>query len=637
MAPPEHFTPAPGRERCTDCHVVHAPPSATVAPADATPGRPPFRFEIEGEAEAPVELAAFRLGPPPSMPESQVRYLGMDLAGSIRMGWRHVSVNGSERLHDQHIGLDAGFRVFDLSLDGSAPDGPVTRVHLSAEGIDDPVEHYRFEARDESTWSFSGKASRQNLVYRATGDPRDLSARKNDLGLELTTIPDAFVRVTAGYDFATREGDRRGARRVTGVANPVPSREPLDEVGNFAFARFDIGASTVTLGLMAGYHWERLEEDIRARDVTSSTALEYGQDTKVRAPVASALLSLQPDDRVELEGKIVWTRLDTETDFASETTAPGTVVRSTGDVDGEREFWRGAVGATWLPSPELSASARVEGFEDDTDSDSVSNTGREDIETDHRRWRLSGEVEYRAAAWASVRGGYEWMYEDYERDGTEGERNDNAHIEGPFLGADLDPTDELSIDVLYRFVRVDDPFADVSGQDEDRARARVRYRPSEELTLTALWNHRLVTNELRDTEVLSRALGFTAVWQVLADLSLAGSYDHQVFSTETDAVRFIGGVPERGRSDFSSRANGANVQLAFAATSELTLEAGSSFYDTSGDFPTELQEHVFGLEYEVSRRLSVGTDLRYVTYDEDDEGENDFDAFLAAVWLRLSF
>ncbi|MHC4862080.1 MAG: multiheme c-type cytochrome, partial [Planctomycetota bacterium] len=32
MAPPEHFTPAPGRERCTDCHVVHAPPSATVAP-----------------------------------------------------------------------------------------------------------------------------------------------------------------------------------------------------------------------------------------------------------------------------------------------------------------------------------------------------------------------------------------------------------------------------------------------------------------------------------------------------------------------------------------------------------------------------------------------------------------------------
>jgi predicted porin len=202
---------------------------------------------------------------------------------------------------------------------------------------------------------------------------------------------------------------------------------------------------------------------------------------------------------------------------------------------------------------------------------------------------------------------------------------------------DLDPADELSVEGLFRFVRVGEPFAPIGTADEDQLRLKARYRPTEEFSISAFFTRRYTTNEMHDTDILSWATGITLSYEPVEDLTLEGTYDYQDYETETDVVRFLNGDLVPGRSEYEGRTHGVTLFFGWDVTAELKLFGGLSWYTTSGDFETDLLDMKLGGEYRFSKQVAAGFDLRYTTYDEDDASLDDYDAFSVDLWLRLGF
>ena len=287
---------------------------------------------------------------------------------------------------------------------------------------------------------------------------------------------------------------------------------------------------------------------------------------------------------------------------------------------------------------------RLEHFVSDDETDGAfrdstpggSNSG-DDYDRDHKRWRARGEVQYQFVDWGLALAGYEWMTDDY--DVTENGDKDASDSEttGPVLGVELDPVKGLHIDALYRFVSVDDPFTEVGTEDKDQARLRVRYRPSATISVSAFATQSRMTNQRHDTEVRAWSAGLAGVFIPIEELIVEAGYDHQVFDTDTEVVRFRGGVPFSGESNYDARTDGGYLNLVWEVTPEFRLKAGGGFRDTDGDFASNSAELFFGSEYRLQEEMSVGSDIRLVKYNEEGADADDYKAWIVEMWLRVGF
>lgn len=654
FAAPKHFTPAPGKERCVDCHGIHGAPALPVAAAEPTPGRPALSLPVMAMDTEPQNRYYA-----PSLPFAEagdLNLLGFDFTGEVRGGFRYSGTKGNDRMADQDLGYDTGFRLFDLTLDARSKADPKSGFHLETTGIDDPVEHYRLDARIGEEWSFKGRATRTNLVYRtANADPFDYSSRKEDLSLELSWSPDGPFRITGGLDLGQKEANRVGGRYfATGVAQTM---EPIDEDGGYAFLRLDWNHGPFTLSVSQGYRWNQFDQGLRSPSPTAAGQryLYHEQETDYRAPITTATAAWKPMDALKIDARIIWSpiRTDTDTDTYESGTLSGASFTEQvfGDVEADRSYLRGEVGATWFARPDLVVAARFEGLNDLEDLDgefsttTTSPAGQNasttmtssDVERDQRRWRFAVEANYQALEHASVRAGFEWSREEYDVEENKVSRTWDTSIYGPIVGFDIAVGEDLDIDVLYRYVRVTDPFTEIGTADSNQIKARVNWTPIDELTLSWYLTRRSRSNDRHDTNVLSWATGFRVSIDPVEDVHLEGGYDFERFKTTTDSMWFVNGALTSGDAEYDGSKHGLSFFSSWSATPEVRLTLAMAWWHTLIDFSSDYLDVKLGGEYDVTKKITVGTDLRYTSFNDDAFSFDDYDNYIAEIWMRYRF
>ncbi len=651
MQAPGHFKPSPGKERCVDCHGIHTPQPLPTLTATRTPGRPEFKLETADTGEA-AEIAPFRVAPLPVTGAEGYDFIGMKFTGDIKLGYRSTDVSGNEKIYKQRQDYRSGFRLFDLSLGGEALGDSDAEFYLSATGVGDPVENYRLSISDGEYFDFSINGQRTDFTYAAIGDPWSWGADRSAWGFELTLFPKAPVRVTLGYDYDTREGNRLGNRFIAGSI--VPTDEPFEETGNYAYVRIDWDAGPVNMSLAQGYRWEDLSHDIIG-SAGSETGIDHHINTDYTAPLTTFMATAKASPQVLFDTRIIYSPTKSDTRIRSATFATGpngdTTLPELERVDGERDLFRGELGATWFATTDLSLLARVEYSSSNQDVDGFIISGRlldptgagginrESPETsrDQNRWRFFGEANYRPVDWGAFRLGYEWATDDVKITIDGDKFDEDSQIQGPVVGFDLDPLKELSIDFLYRFMRNDNPMTEIGTQDKDQSRLKIRWKPQDTMFFTVFGTQQRITNTRHDTDIMSWAAGFNAHFEPMNGLTFDAGYDYQYYDTETEVVRFIDGVSTFGLSQFKSRTNGISLFAGWEVTPSLHIDLGGYWSLSTGDYPVDVINLWIGAEYEFVERASVGTEFRWNSYEEKDTRANDYDAYIWEIWLRYRF
>ncbi len=646
LTAPGHFTPAPGKEKCVDCHAIHAPAPVAAPAAPATPGRPAFRLDLGAEAPPPEAVTPFPMPALPGLPEDAGAFAGFAASGEIRAGARLVNVTGNDDVYDQDLDLGSGLRLFDFGFDARSLADARTKVSAAVTGLCDPVETARFSLQESSLFAFSTRAVRQEEVYRATGDPRDFASRRDTISTALSIYPDAPLRLTLGHEYFARDGALAGARFVDSGLEPV--REPFDEVSHLIYGRADYHSGPFTGSLQQGYRRDDLESGYRTYQ-PGMPAGRHDQETDGRAPVTTLLLALEASEAVHLDGRFVYSDLTTETDANSYEDDGLSAVGTREHVEGDRKDLRAEVGGVWYATDDLSFALRGAMSSEDSDIDGrtveydpyppvgPAPTDTTRVSRDFDRFRLTGEVGYRPCECALLRAGYEWLWEDYDRREDGDRESDSTDARGVLLGADVEPAKDLDISGLYRFVTVDDPFTEIGSQDADQARLRARYSGIEDVSVAAFVTHRLTTNQLHDTEVFAWVTGVTLDAVPAEGLTITATADWQTFDTQTDAVRYIGGSPVFGRSEYDGQALGLALDGEAELTPEFRLRAGGAWYCVEGDYEYVFHEYRAGGEYDLFRSLTVGADFALTVFDEDDANVDDYDAYRMEIWFRFRF
>jgi hypothetical protein len=646
LTAPGHYTPAPGKEKCADCHTIHPPAPVAAAAPVATPGRPPFAIDLGAEVPAPAQARPFPMKVLPPLPEIAREIEGWEFGGEARVGYRFVNVTGNERVYDQDENLDRGPRIFDLRVDGRGP--LERRFRFEASGICDPLETYSLALQSALDWELKADYRRMNQVYRASGDPRDTTSHREDLGVALALFPRADLRFTVGWDMETRDGRIAGSRFVPGAV--AQDREPFDDTVHLIWARAEYHADGLTLSLTQAWRIDRLESRIHTLPVVPAS-LDYSEKTRADGPTTTLLATYEASDEVSFDGKVLWSRLDSETDgHGNFVDQDETLTRE--DVEGDATWLRAELGATWLATEEFSFSARVAGSSDDTESTSDVREERYDSPSDppdvttdrirnsrdQDRLRASVEGLYRPADAVAFRLGYEWLWEDFDQDlSDEGRSSNDSDGRGFLAGIDLDPAKDFSVEGLYRYVRVDDPFAAIGTADDDQARVRARYSGLEDIDLSAFLSHRLTTNRLHDTEIFAWVAGMNAAFTPLTDLTVNLGFEWQSFDTQTDAVRYYDNVPSEGRAEYDGEATSYSADVEFRPIPELALRAGASLGFARGDYDYDWYRFWLGASYDLYEWLTIGADGKVTTYDDHLVSMDDYKGWILELWFRFRF
>ncbi|MEN8149239.1 MAG: cytochrome c3 family protein [Planctomycetota bacterium] len=663
MTAPDHFKPEPGKTRCVDCHTIHHAPEAVAeaAEADETPGVPAFRLDAtDGEAPAP-EVAGnqFRLsssGPSAGVEDGEKQsFAGLTGSGHVRFGGRFTNVVGNEEMYEQDIDLDSGFVLFDFDLEASLEKDPAMKLRAFGEGTGGPSEHYLLDFRREGSWSFVTTFDRIQSTYAASGDPRDWGATRRNLAAALTVLPGSDFRVTLGLDARDREGEFRGT--VLSAGATLNGSEPFDESGLYGYLRVEWGTGPLLLSLTQGFRREELESgtDAGRLQVPTDRSFVSEQETDVSGPMTIFLAEWDASENLTLDGRFVWAPFEVETTYDATTTGPGGgagyVERTTGEVDGEKDHLRGEIGATWVPAEDWTFLAGMEGYLADQESDGDFSTGREEPpatppvvtarteseSTEHRRLRARAEAHWQMNDWLGLLGGFEYVTETYEFE-ENGRRSDHdGIITGPVVGFDMQPAKGVDVDFLYRFTQVSDPFTEIGAKDVDNARLRARWQATEEWKFTGYARRSLLTNPKHDTSVHSWGAGLGALWTPFEELEVDAAWNAMRHDSETEVVRYIGGVPEVGLSEYYAQTMGGHLGFLWRLTTEFRIRGRLMNVATTGDYETAWLDMFLGAEYDVLRNLTLGLDGRYVRYNETDSDVDDYTAWIMEFWLRVGF
>jgi len=660
ISAPEHFKPEPGRTRCVDCHAIHAAdaPAPTVAERE-TPGAPPFRLDLpEGEVPAAPPVAAgnkLRLPVLPAPETEGQEYLGVIGAGVIRFGGRWTEIHGNEDIYKQDLDLDPGFVLFDFDLSVKSAKNPGLKFRIAGEGSGQPVQHYLLDFRQDDLWSLTAKYTQTQFYYLASGDPRDWKAKRRNFGTDLTFLLGSGFRLTGGLDYWSREGGFTGEVLVAG--RTVDGEEPFDESGTYAYVRLDWGEGPFSLSLTQGYRREEFEDEADAGKFLLPTdrTLDAEQETEVTGPMTTFLAEWQATKTVVLDARLLWSPFDTDTSYDAVTTGPGGgagfVERTQGQVDGERNYIRAEIGTTWIPAEDWTVYARLEGFQRDDESVGDYRTSREDppasppaetrrketYERDQTRLRARGEVRWQATDWLGILGGFEYITDDYTVKENGVKSDHDSEIAGPVIGLSIKPSKDLDIDFLYRFTKVGDPFTEIGTKDVDNARLRVRWRATDTWTFTGYARRSLMTNPRHETEVLTWGTGLGAIWVPFEELEIDATFDLAEYDTETEVVRYVGGIPEDGLSEYFARTRGGHLNVLWTVAPKVRLVGRFHNVYTTGDYATGWLDVVLGGEYDLLKELTLGVDGRYIRYNEKDRDVDDYSAYIVEFWLRVGF
>ncbi len=141
----------------------------------------------------------------------------------------------------------------------------------------------------------------------------------------------------------------------------------------------------------------------------------------------------------------------------------------------------------------------------------------------------------------------------------------------------------------------------------------------------------------KPTKVQAWSAGLSTVLVPFEELVVEAGYDYQDFGTETEDVRFHGGVPAFGTRGYHTWIQGGHLNLFWEVTPLFRMEGGISFQASEGDYSTTSVDAFLGLSCDIRDRWAVGSDIRWVRYNEENAAVDDYKAWIVETWLKVGF
>ncbi|MBP7147982.1 MAG: hypothetical protein KBD01_10585 [Acidobacteria bacterium] len=643
-----------------------------------------------GPAAAQEQAAA------PSPPQEGSAASGGEFSGRILAGFRLSDIGGRKQKYRQHIGIDDGPSLFDLSFD-LVPDQSLrsfadsVQLELNDFG-GDPFESLRLRVRKFGAYDFSYSRRKSSYFYEDT-----ILAPK-----DAATV-DPTGRLSAGGDFHTFDFDR--TQDTAELSLWVAERARLF----FGFDRYERrGNSTTTLDIQrdefefdtpiderrneyrGGLEWSFdrvtvvLEERVQqfrsagglflpgfspGENTANLSTLDFlflDQPRRYDAQQHIVRVRARPTGRLTLGASASLQDLDLDTDYSETqqgTTPAGLPFGVTIGGDGKisRDIEQYELDATYLVSDRLAitANARRQALDQDgrlraigdLDEDGtlstldLANSGEWSIDVAGLDLGLQYQFSARLVATAGLR--WQTREVDLGTDTFEGPASvagrDTDHS-GFFADVSWRPLDRWRFVLDYEDDSYDDAFTNASASDHRRLRGRVQYGGDQGLfaSLSHL-AHRSENDESgwRSDRDQSRIdLGYRAgTFDVVLGYgtwNVDQRVDQRVLLIGDPPAHFTFPVAYETDSDF------LNLDARWRISPAFTLGGEAWVYDSSGVWKQEQTDYRAFVEWAFLRNYLLHVGYRWLDYDEDTAGlydakvsssDDDYDARIAEFAL----
>lgn len=621
--------------------------------------------------------------------DAEIERVWETMSGEIRAGWRFLHDEEDGRFF-QDRSLQDGPRIFDASLHGETEreDAAVTSFDAEAHGIGEEEQSWRLKFGRAGLWSVDGTLDRDDMSYRASGDPWPWDTVRERSGLRVRVTPSDRLTVRLDWNRSLRRGDAylaeytdRLDRSISGV-DSVRDRRPLhqqeDRVTLGVDGRFD-GGFRFSLAETGGL---TQVDDTRLYDVPGTyTALgapvRQALRRDVRAPAWTTVAKAgwrSRDGALDVEAIASWTRrpLDSriggsargwDNAYDSMGVAPkgGYRAVTSGGNDTDRSAWNGRLETTWRPAAKWEFVAAAE--QDDTvDDASLRLVERRDYDrTDVPVGRIRDAYDARIVN-RMCRGSLEALWDPHDdwtfrlgeeilrenlRTPTDTRTSDFSPTNfsstswRTTAGADWRPRKGLDLSLLVRRGTNDDPHTATSAESSDEVSWRGRWKASEEWSLSTAWRHKGYRQDT-DLDSASRSDSVTIApsW-TREGFSLTPSLTWQEIETRTDTTWFelTGGGFSKDQHQVSYRTRDliASFDARWDLSKSLRAFLTVTWIDSRGDYAAAWDDASLGAEHDLRENLSVGAALRSWRLDEADAHADDYRVVGAEVWVTLRF
>jgi len=585
------------------------------------------------------------------------------IAGRVRFGFRGVDVSGAEGKYRQHVNLDSGPRLFELSFEYQ----PVGTFGKAVDWMSfdmrnfggDPFQNLRFDLRKFGTYNFQYRHSKSVFFHEDILFPGEYEDQRLHLEGDFTTFDVDRVRDSARFDVTlskaarlnigfnsfTRKGDSTSKLRVARIVTPVA--RPIDERSS----DFNVGLE---------YRWQKaafiFQERIRSFDNATEMFLPGASDRDPDTTVLTFFrsqpydlrsfqhtfrLNLTPDPRwlIRASASIETMDLDAKISESFSSISDGEI--SMGAADGGGTIARDTswidIDASYLVNERLSFVFGL--WRDDLDQKgdytfgSSENRGQWDMGTTG----VEGGLQYALSTGLNVSGGlrHESRNVDYgkaENDEPIPRARDTSQT-GLFLGAGWVHGTILDINAELETGKVNDPFALASPTDRLRLRAQAKLNRANGVYGTLTFTAHRFTNDDRppdplvpsnwesDRDHINGRAGYrSSVLDVSAGYAFARIRQEVEQTINPGDGPFL--IPVLYRAD----SNFVDGRLRWQLAPKWLVGADVRLYDNAGSFAVRRNDLRSYVEATLFDSYIVNIGYRRIDFEEKVFGFNDYEA-----------
>lgn len=590
-----------------------------------------------------------------------------EVTGDILLGWRNVSVSGSENKYQQHVNLSDGGRLVGLNMNykreeptAQLPD----QINISLRNLGgDPFENIHIGVRKFGRYNFNYDRRRSEYFYNdLLIDPMDASINSStggdfhhfnfervqdsiSLDLRLTARASADLR----FDRYTREGGSTTTRDIQ--RDEFELEQPIDEINQGVTLGIQYRWDTLTLAVEQRFReFDNLTEAFLpgfslGENIGDPTTLDfyvinqpYGYDSQE----TQFNLTGRPTDR--FDWRFSASTMDLDLDVRASENGQGIdflgnpfTINAAGVGAIDREVKLYDVEGSYLLTDKASVFAGVRQLRLDQDGSLAigSEGGRGDWQIETTGTELG--VQYIVSPALTISAG--WSTEGRDTDVLEETAsitsviNNDTDRNGFFATVNYRPSERLNFNARIESNRVDDPFTLASPTDAVRYRLRGRYRFVNGLVLTASHKINDVEND-NSAWTASSEQSDVRLSYVTERLQLSAGLS--VVDLERDFEQLVTGG---GRQDLFTVAYRGDTtfvdgRITYRATDSIDIGGSLRSYDNDGSFPSDRQDSDLFVEYRLPENYRMRLSYQNVDYDEDLE---DYDADIVEIAFGLNW
>jgi hypothetical protein len=651
-------------------------------PATAEPGSPAASKKEDSAAGTAQAFAG---------PSGFGQLLGsMRVDGDVQVGYRFVSVNGSENKYREQYDIQEGVRILStrvvVSPDQRGPGSAFDRITLSANGLGgDPYESWRIGAEKNGRYNANVRYRSVDYFFEDLGDPHAWDSHRNYL--------DADLRVNLASNvlaYATFSGYNRGGERTTTRdfdRDEFHFEEPLDqEATDYGFGiRWNLKGTDLFFN-QSFVNFRDNSGFTSTANAGGSTAtyIDMLANSEVRAmdaPISTGGFHSVVMDRVELFGDVIYSDQQTSSAFVQlidGVDRSGNNASTTWSNQGmvQRQVFHANFDARILLTRQFIVTAKYRHRDWDQDGNSIGQditvqtddgTGSASSGMGLSSYQVLGNqilvgAEFIPSRAMSIFG--EVGYSSYEKSfdkstvGAFPRGSDTAvgvtTTTVPFrIGGYFRPDQRIDVKATFSRSDADDPLTQIFPTVADGFKLRARFRPMMGWTVASDFTYRDAASSVSAYQFDGKTFAASLSHAVSArgHASVGYTYlssDSSIPFTYVADDRTIGETVSSYDAQTNVFTVGGRYEVSTTVPAE--LYGNLSWVDNNGTMPIGRWDVLFGGRYTFPRGIFIDAQFRFMDYQQaffheqgmilappEPSTVNDFDAKVFTIGLGFSF